>query len=189
METSELQISILEEKLRTALLESGLTYSEVQQQTDIPLPTISRFINRQRRFSVENFVRLAEALELDLVGKDGTPIVAKPDLRPRSQGRIRNEKATSRPQRLPLPVPEDDKVDALVQTAAGKIMAVQAKSAPQWTLHFDPTQIVSTTVTPGANFVVVTTHPDQDHVTKEQAMESIIANAVAEMRRVLKAQP
>jgi transcriptional regulator with XRE-family HTH domain len=81
-----------EEKLRTALLESGLPYSEVERRCGVSVPAISRFVNRNRGLSSENFCKLLGVLGLDVVimTKDGRylAITCKHALAGRSLGRI-----------------------------------------------------------------------------------------------------
>src|SRR4051794_3844034 len=55
-----------EEKLRTVLLESGLTYPELTEKSGVSTSVVCRFVTRKRGLTSENFARLADAMGLDL---------------------------------------------------------------------------------------------------------------------------
>lgn len=82
-----------EEKLRTVLLESGLTYPEISERTGgrVSVPTISRFLGRSRGLTSESFCLLMQAMFMDVFiqNKDGTfiGIQVKKELPVRPTGR------------------------------------------------------------------------------------------------------
>jgi transcriptional regulator with XRE-family HTH domain len=94
-DSGEVVLTLMEEKVRTALLESGLPYSEVERRCAVSVPALSRFCKRERALSAANLCKVVEVLGCDIVAvtEDGRylPIQVKQDLRTRPQGRLTQE--------------------------------------------------------------------------------------------------
>ena len=86
-----------EEKLRTAILESGLPYSEIERRCGVSVSAVSRFVMRDRALSAPNFCLVLEELNLDIVRRaDGGYVAIQPNpaLLGRPPGRLtRDEEA------------------------------------------------------------------------------------------------
>lgn len=73
----------LAETLRHAILTSGKSHYELEHASGVGMPTIGRFVRRQRTLTIETAAKLADALGLVLVPsvtkpKRATATVAKP---------------------------------------------------------------------------------------------------------------
>ncbi len=60
----------IEKQLRNAIQESGMTLSQLEQDTGIARGAISRFVRGQRSIGITIAAKLAKALDMRLVYKD-----------------------------------------------------------------------------------------------------------------------
>jgi transcriptional regulator with XRE-family HTH domain len=91
-DSGEVVLTLTEEKVRSALLDSGLPYSEIERRCGVSVPALSRFCKRERTLSAANLCKLLENLGCDIVAvtKDGRflEIQVKQHLVTRPQGRL-----------------------------------------------------------------------------------------------------
>jgi transcriptional regulator with XRE-family HTH domain len=87
--------SRLEEKLRSEILRSGLSYSEIERRCGVSAPVISRFVARQRGLTSGSFCKLLELLDIDFATYTPSgkliPIEVRKELKGRRTGRLTQE--------------------------------------------------------------------------------------------------
>lgn len=119
-----------EEKLRTAILESGLPYSEIERRCGVSLSALSRFVKRERTLSASNFCTVLEKLGLDLVivTQEGRyiPIQAKRELAARPPGRLTQDEEAQVGRIWSLANTPRYKLDKGKRAARGKGEIIQA---------------------------------------------------------------
>ena len=66
-ENMKKQQTYLEEQIRIAIKESGMTTYRLAKNSGVPQPVLSRFINAKRGITLKTASKLAEALKLELI--------------------------------------------------------------------------------------------------------------------------